>query len=183
MLVTRHPLCTDLATPDWCCKGFCHRRPITRGCVLSSFRHGTNHKALAARMSRNTLCWTNTEGDPLISRETSLVRMSTSWFLVSTYLIWILGFQVDPVKQPIKSDSVSARHMSHRGTSSFNYHLDHGFVVFKDVQLRFSLRRTCVGGYTIHLAQLINPLFSIDMLGLAFGITNCRVEHPQVSLS
>ena len=27
---------------------FCHRRPITRGCVLSSFRHGTNHKALSS---------------------------------------------------------------------------------------------------------------------------------------
>ena len=61
-------------------------------------------------------------------------------------------------------------HMSHRGTSSFNYHLDHGFVVFEDVQLRFSLRRMCVNGNIIHFTQVLNLLSSFDMLGLGFGI-------------
>ena len=85
------------------------------------------------------------------------------------------GVQVDPVKQPIKSDSVTSRHMSHRGSSCFNYHLDHGFVVLIDVQLRFILRRTCDGRCAIHFVQLINRLFSIDKFGLGSGITNCRV--------
>ena len=32
--------------------GLCHRRPNTRGCVLSSIRHGTNHKALSGFRER-----------------------------------------------------------------------------------------------------------------------------------
>ena len=78
-------------------------------------------------------------------------------FLEKLPLVWIVsklvvgvnifdldfGVQVDPFKQPIKCDSVTSRHMSHRGTSSFDYHFDHGFVVFKNVQMRFILRRTC----------------------------------------
>ena len=50
---------------------------------------------------------------------------------------------------------------------------DHSFDVFKDVQQRFTLRRMCVGGYVIHLTQLLNLLSSFDMLGLGFGIKNC----------
>ena len=38
------------------------------------------------------------------------VKMSASWCLVSMYLIWILGVQGDPVKQPIKCNSV-VRHV------------------------------------------------------------------------
>ena len=61
---------------------FCHRRRITRGHVLSSFRHGTNHKVLsglrektfhmAARTCRKTHGIKQTQNViPLISRETS----------------------------------------------------------------------------------------------------------------
>ena len=99
-----------------------------------------------------------------------LVRMSAIWF-------WCqhmdLGFQVVSVKQPIKSNSVSFRHMSHCGTSSFDYHFDHCFIVFQNVQLRLSLRRMCVGGYAVHFALFINFLSSCDMLGLGFEIKNC----------
>ena len=81
------------------------------------------------------------------------------------------GFQIDPVNQTIKSNSVGSGHVSrHRGTSSFNYHLDHAFVVFKDKQLRFSLRRMCVSGNIIHFTQLLNLVSSFDMLCLGFGI-------------
>ena len=80
---------------------------------------------------------------------------------------------MDPVEQPIKSNSLSSGHMSHRRTSSFYYHFDHGFVVFKDVQLRFNLGTMCVRGYTIHFVQLFNLLSSLDMLGLGFGIKIC----------
>ena len=73
--------------------------------------------------------------------------------------------QIDPVKQPIQSDSVSSRHMSHRWTSSFDNHL-----MLKNVQLRLILRRMCVSGYVILIRQLINFLSSFVSLGLGFGI-------------
>ena len=95
---------------------------------------------------------------PFITRETSCGQHVRKLVFGVNIFDLDFGVQVDPIKQPTKSDSVSARHRSHRGTSSFNYP-DHGFVVFKDVQLRFSLRRTCVGGYVIHFVQLISPLF------------------------
>ena len=102
-----------------------------------------------------------------------LVRMSASWFLVSTYLIWMLGSNlILSNNQSIATLWVSG-HMSHGPTSSFNSHIDRGFFVFKDVQLRFSLRRMCVGGYVIHFTQLLNLLSSFDMLGLGLGIKNC----------
>ena len=81
-----------------------------------------------------------------------------------------LGFQIDSVKQPIKSNPVGAGHVSHRWTSSFNYQFDHGFIVFKNVQLRLILRRLCVCGYIIHITQLLNLLFSFDIRGLGLGM-------------
>ena len=67
-----------------------------------------------------------------------------------------LGFQIDPVEQPIKSKSVGSGHVSHRWTSPFDYHFDDSFIAFKNVQLRTTLRRMCVSGYIIHIKQLIN---------------------------
>ena len=131
---------------------------------------------MAARICRKTHVIKQTQKMiPFITCEMSLCQYVCELaFGVNTFEL-DFRVQVASVKQPIKSDSVSSRHMSHRGTMSFDYHLDHGFDVFKDVQLRFHLRRTCVGGYAFHFAQLINSLFSIDTLGLGFGITNCRV--------
>ena len=43
---------------------------------------------------------------PLVSQETSFVRMSASLFLVSTYLIWILGSKLILSKLPMKSNPV-----------------------------------------------------------------------------
>ena len=64
-----------------------------------------------------------------------LVSMSASWFLVSMYLIWIFGVQIDSIEHPIKRNSVGLGKMSHCGTpplitiiltiasfSSFTYH-------------------------------------------------------------
>ena len=59
------------------------------------------------------------------------VKMSASWFLVSTYLIWILGSKIDPVKQPIQSNSAGSWHVSHRRTSALYDHFDHNFVISK----------------------------------------------------
>ena len=110
---------------------------------------------------------------PLISRETSFSQHVSEMVFGVNIFDLDLGFQVDSCKQPIKSNSVSSRQMSHCGTSSFDYHFDHNFVVFENVQLKLTLRRLCVEEYVIHVAQLINLLFSLDMLGLGFGIKNC----------
>ena len=79
--------------------------------------------------------------------ELLLVNMSASWFFGVNICDLDFGVvQIDSVKQPVKSNTVSSRHMSHCGTSSFDENFDHGFVVFKGVQLRLALRRMCVGG-------------------------------------
>ena len=39
------------------------------------------------------------------------------------------GIQINSIEQPIKSNSVSPGNMSHCGTSAFNDHLDHCFIV------------------------------------------------------
>ena len=111
---------------------------------------------LAARMRRKTHDIKQTQKMiPLISRENSGGQnVSKLVFGVSIFGL-DLGFQVDSVKQPIKSNSVSPRH------TSFDYHCDHSFVVFTDVQLGFTLRRMCVSGYVIHFTQLVNLLFSL----------------------
>ena len=63
--------------------------------------------------------------------------MSASWFLLSRYLIWILGVQIDSIEQPIKRNSVGPGDMSHCKASSLYVHLDHCFVVFKRIQQSF----------------------------------------------
>ena len=45
-----------------------------------------------------------------------------------------LGVQIDSNKQPIKSNFVGSGNMSHCRNSPLDDHLDHCFVVFKDVQ-------------------------------------------------
>ena len=52
-----------------------------------------------------------------------------------------LGVQIDSIKQPIKSNSVGSGNMSPCGTSSLYNHLDHCFVVSKDIQQSFLTRR------------------------------------------
>ena len=58
--------------------------------------------------------------------------MSASWVFGVNIFDLDLEVQIDSIKQPIKTNSVSPGHVSHRWTSSFNYHFDHGF---KEVQL------------------------------------------------
>ena len=58
------------------------------------------------------------------------VSMSANGFLVSMYLIWISGIQINPIEQPIKSNSVVSGNMSHFRASSLYDHLDHCFVVY-----------------------------------------------------
>ena len=46
--------------------------------------------------------------------------------------------------------------MSHSWTSSFDYHLDNSFVIFKDVHFGIALTRKCVTGHVIHLMPLLH---------------------------
>ena len=52
-----------------------------------------------------------------------------------------LGVQIDSIEQPIKSNSVGSGNMSHCRASSLYDHLDHCFVVFKDIQQSFFTTR------------------------------------------
>ena len=44
------------------------------------------------------------------------------------------GVQINSIKQPIESNSVSPGNMSHCKTPSFNDHFDHCFIVFEHIQ-------------------------------------------------
>ena len=83
-----------------------------------------------------------------------------------------LEVQNDSIKQPIKSNSVSCRNMSHRWTSAFHYHLDHCFDVFKHIQHSFLMRRLDVWGNKINIIQIIN-----HSLRLFSFCESCAVEN------
>ena len=72
---------------------------------------------------------------PLITREAAFCQNVGELILGFDVLHLNLRFQLYSVKQPIKRNSVGSGHMSHRGTSSFDDHLYHSFVVFENVQL------------------------------------------------
>ena len=90
------------------------------------------------------------------------------------------GVQIYSVKLPIKSNSVISGHVSHRWTSAFNYHFDDSFVVLKIVQLRFTMRRMCVGGYVVHLTQL-STFCLLVVFWVGFGIKNFPLITREIS--
>ena len=79
-------------------------------------------------------------------------------------------------KQPIKRNSVDSGHVSPRWTSSFDNHFDDSFIVFKNVQLRLTLRRMCVGGYVIHIRQLFNLFLSFFSWCLGLGFCLAQIS-------
>ena len=52
-----------------------------------------------------------------------------------------LGIQIHSFQQPIKSNSVGSGNVSHCRASSLYDHLDHCFIVLKNVQQNFFTRR------------------------------------------
>ena len=102
-----------------------------------------------------------------------LVRMSASWFLVSTYLIWILGSKLILSKNQSRATMWVLDTCLFVGLRPFDYHLNHCLVVFKNVQLIFTLRRMRVGGHVVHIKHLINLLLSFVNWVLGFRIKNC----------
>ena len=82
--------------------------------------------------------------------------MSASWFFGVNVFDLDLGVQIDSIKQPVKSNSVGPGNMSHGRASSLYDHLDHCFVVFKDIQQSFLTRRMDVRGKKINIVQIIS---------------------------
>ena len=79
--------------------------------------------------------------------------------------LWV---EIDSVKQPIKSNSVGSGHVSHRRTSAFDDHLDHCFVVFKDVEHRPELRKLRVRRNIFNITPFKSVVLDWN-LGLVVG--------------
>ena len=102
------------------------------------------------------------------------VSLSASWFLVSMYLIWILGSKlILSNNQSRATNSVGSGNMSHGRASSLNDHFDHCFIVFKDIQQNFLTRRIrTFGENTINIVQIINL-----SMKLYFALEVCAGWH------
>ena len=77
---------------------------------------------------------------PLITCEISLCQKICELVLGVNVFDLDLGVQIDSIKQSTKSNSVGSGNMSHCGASSLYDHLDHCFVVFKDIHLLSLIR-------------------------------------------
>ena len=148
----------------WC--RFRRRRAFIRSRLLTSFRHG-------ALLSNLIVSKKITEISTRIHREIHNVEQTKegdSTHLLRNYhwpesqqVVFFgvnmfdldFGFQIDSVKSPIKSNSVSSGNMSHCRASSLNDHLDHRFVAFKHIQPSFLTRRIDVWGNKINFVQII----------------------------
>ena len=78
---------------------------------------------------------------PFITGEISLCQYVCELVLGVNVFDLDLRVQFDSTKQPMKSNSVGSGNMSHCRASSLHDHLDHCFVVFKDMQQSFLTRR------------------------------------------
>ena len=78
---------------------------------------------------------------PFMTCEISLCQYVCELVLGVNVFDLDLGVQIDSIKQSIKSNSVSSGNMSHCRASHLHDHLDHCFVVFKDIQQNFLTRR------------------------------------------
>ena len=100
-----------------------------------------------------------------------LVDMSASWFLVSTYLIWILESKF------IRSSNQSCATLWVLDTCLIVGLLPFMIILITAslsfyVQLRLTLRRMCVGEYVIHMRQLTNILVSL-LSGVGICASDC----------
>ena len=93
---------------------------------------------------------------PLITCEMSFVSMSASWFLVSMYLIWILGSKLILSNNQSRATLRFLETCLIVGASSLYDHLDHCFVVLKHIQQSFLIRRLDVSGNKINIIQIID---------------------------
>ena len=89
--------------------------------------------------------------------------------------------QVNPVKQPIKSNSVGSWNMSHCWTPAFDYHLNHGFSVLKNEQNCTRMRKIHVRRHTVNMIQIKNVVLGWN-LGLVLRVLVWCGIMQQVSL-
>ena len=78
---------------------------------------------------------------PFIACEISLCQYVCELVLGVNVFDLDLWVQIDSIKQPIKSNSVGPGNMSHCRASSLYDHLDHCFVVLKNIQQSFLTKR------------------------------------------
>ena len=83
-----------------------------------------------------------------------LVNMSAIWFLVSTYLMWIFGSKLILSNKQSNATLCVPETCLIVGLLPFIDHLDNCFVIPKNVQLRFTLRRICVHRNLIYIRQI-----------------------------
>ena len=76
-----------------------------------------------------------------------------------------LAVQINSVKQPVKSNRVGSGYMSHCWTSAFDDHLNHGFVILKNVQHRTKSRKLRVRRDVVSIPQI-----KIVVLGWNLGL-------------
>ena len=104
----------------------------------SSFLHFSSKWWLPFQLDENGCGWIM-----LVNRRRSshcssrvlitLVNKSASYFLVSTFFIWILAFKVNlPKKKTLICDSVAPRRVSQQWTSSRENHLDHYLEILNE---------------------------------------------------
>ena len=67
---------------------------------------------------------------------------------------WILGSRLILSKNPIQSNSVGSGHMSQCGTSAFDHHLIHGFIIVKNIYHRIGTRWCSAWWNVINVGQI-----------------------------
>ena len=91
-----------------------------------------------------------------------------------------LGVQMNLVKQPIEGSSVGPWNMPHCGTSTYDNHLDHCFVV-KDIQHSAGVRMRCIWWNVINVCW--NVVGVLDWDGVVHvWLDTCRRVSPWLSL-
>ena len=139
---------------------FRHCRPLFGSTLLSSLGHDTPlsvWKKMAARKHREI--HDNQQRQkmvPFITCEISLGQYLCELVLGVNVFDLDMGLQINSVKQPTKSNSVGSGYVSHRWTSVLDDHVDHCFVVFKDIQQSFLMRRLDVWVNNINIIQIID---------------------------
>ena len=78
------------------------------------------------------------------------------------------GVHIDSVKQTIKNNSVGSGYVSHFGTSAFDDHFNHGFLINKNVHHRAKSRKLHVRRHTANIIKIKIVVLGWN-LGVVFG--------------
>ena len=115
---------------------------------------------------------------PFVTRETSSGQHVRQLVFGVHIFDLDLGTKVDSVEQPVKRNYVGPGNMSHCSASSFDNHLDTCFIVFKNVQLKLTLRGMRVRKNWIHIGKSTFPDFYCLDLDVFFGLSSVPQLFP-----